>query len=110
MLEIYRVKKGWTTWQSETTVLCRCEEVSVGDVRKAILELGLSDLRGAKLLTRTGMGMCQGRVCGQAVADLVSEESGRPVTLQDLLGGAKRPIITPIPLGLLAKGVESESK
>jgi len=106
LLDIYRVKHGWTSWQDETTVLCRCEEVSVGDLRKAIVELGVSDLRGAKLLTRAGMGMCQGRVCGQSVAEFVAKESGHQITLKDLQGGAKRPVITPIPLGLLAKGAE----
>lgn len=106
LLEIYRVKDGWTTWQDESTIICRCEEVSVGDLRKAITELEVSDWRSAKSLTRTGMGMCQGRVCGQAVADFVAKECGHPVTVSDLQGGAKRPIITPIPLGLLASGIE----
>ena len=106
LLDIYRVKNGWTTWQDETTVLCRCEEVSVGELRNAIVDLGVSDLRGAKLLTRAGMGMCQGRVCGQSVAEFVAKESGRQVALSDLQGSAKRPVINPIPLGLLANGAE----
>lgn len=106
LLEIYRIKDGWITWQKEETVLCRCEEVSVGDVRKAIAELGVSDLRSAKSLTRTGMGMCQGRVCGRIVADFVAKECGRVVTAGDLQGGVKRPVITPIPLGLLANGID----
>jgi NADPH-dependent 2,4-dienoyl-CoA reductase/sulfur reductase-like enzyme len=104
LLEIYRVADGWTTWQKPETVLCRCEEVSVGDIRKAIAELGVSDSRSAKSLTRVGMGMCQGRVCGQAVAEFIAQECSRKVLLKDLQGGAKRPVITPIPLGLLADG------
>lgn len=104
LLEIYRVADGWTTWQDESTVLCRCEEVSVGDLRKAITELGVTDSKSAKSLTRTGMGMCQGRVCGQAVAEFVAKEYNRKVSLKDLQSGAKRPVITPIPLGLLASG------
>ena len=106
LLDIYRVKDGWTTWQDETTILCRCEEVAFGDVRRAIVDLGVSDLRSAKLLTRAGMGMCQGRVCGHAVAEFVAKETGRQLTLKDLQDSAKRPVITPIPLGLLAKSAE----
>jgi NADPH-dependent 2,4-dienoyl-CoA reductase/sulfur reductase-like enzyme len=106
LLEIYRVADGWTTWQTAETVLCRCEEVTVGDVRNAIAELGVSDGRSAKSLTRAGMGMCQGRVCGQAVSEFVAKECGSKVSLKDLQGGAKRPVITPIPLGLLANGVD----
>ena len=106
LLDVYRLKDGWTTGQDETTILCRCEEVALGDVRRAIVELGVSDLRSAKLLTRTGMGMCQGRVCGHMVAEFVAKESGRQLALKDLQDSAKRPIITPIPLGLLARNAE----
>lgn len=42
------------------TIICRCE-----DVRKKQLEEHTS-WRAAKLLTRCGMGPCQGRVCGSA--------------------------------------------
>jgi thioredoxin reductase len=105
LLEIYRIADGWTTWQTPETVLCRCEEVTVGDVRNAVAELGVSDGRTAKSLTRAGMGMCQGRVCGQAVSEFVAKECGRMASLKDLQGGAKRPVITPIPLGLLANGL-----
>jgi NAD(P)H-nitrite reductase large subunit len=106
LLEIYRVADGWTTWQTPETILCRCEEVTVGDVRNAIAELGVSDGRSAKSLTRAGMGMCQGRVCGQAVSEFVAKECGSKVSLKDLQSGAKRPVITPIPLGLLATGID----
>ncbi len=48
----------------DRTLLCRCENVSVGDLR------GCSDFRSAKLATRIGMGACQGRVCGRAASVL----------------------------------------
>jgi hypothetical protein len=43
------------------TLLCRCEDVSVGAVAQ------YADWRDAKLHTRCGMGACQGRICGTAV-------------------------------------------
>jgi len=46
------------------TVVCRCEDVRYG----AITAHG--DARSAKLATRCGMGACQGRVCGSAMAEL----------------------------------------
>ncbi len=110
LLDVYRVKPGWTTWQDEATILCRCEEVTVGELRNAITELGVSDAKSAKSLTRTGMGMCQGRICGRAVADFVASECGTKVTRQDLQSLTKRPIISPIPLGLLALGSLAEAK
>ncbi|ASL47429.1 Hydrogen cyanide synthase subunit HcnB [Burkholderia sp. AD24] len=44
----------------DATLLCRCEDVSVGEVRAC------ADWRDAKLHTRCGMGACQGRICGAA--------------------------------------------
>lgn len=46
------------------TVICRCEDVplsALGDFAEA---------RAAKLATRCGMGACQGRICGAALAEL----------------------------------------
>ena len=33
----------------------------------------------AKALSRCGMGRCQGRYCGLALAELISAETGRPL-------------------------------
>ncbi|MFM0301572.1 FAD-dependent oxidoreductase [Paraburkholderia sediminicola] len=44
----------------DATLLCRCEDVSIGEVR------AYPDWREAKLHTRCGMGACQGRICGAA--------------------------------------------
>ncbi|MBI3727484.1 MAG: FAD-dependent oxidoreductase [Burkholderiales bacterium] len=42
------------------TLVCRCEDVSARQLREH------SDWRTAKLMTRAGMGACQGRICGAA--------------------------------------------
>jgi NADPH-dependent 2,4-dienoyl-CoA reductase/sulfur reductase-like enzyme len=44
----------------DDTLLCRCEDVTMGDVRAH------ANWRDAKLQTRCGMGACQGRVCASA--------------------------------------------
>lgn len=46
------------------TVICRCEDVTL----QALVHY--DDARSAKLATRCGMGACQGRVCGTALAEL----------------------------------------
>ncbi len=44
--------------------LCKCEEVSVGSVRATLTaNPDIGDLSALKLLTRCGMGHCQGRYC-----------------------------------------------
>jgi NADPH-dependent 2,4-dienoyl-CoA reductase/sulfur reductase-like enzyme len=102
----YPVEAGWRTWLTDDTVVCRCEEVTAGHVRRAVGELGASDPRAVKLLARPGMGLCQGRVCGFATACLVAGD--RPVTAAGLLGMSARPIAAPIPLGSLAERHEEE--
>ena len=51
---------------ADTTLLCRCEEVSAGEVRAAVA-LGCLGSNQLKAFTRAGMGPCQGRICGPAV-------------------------------------------
>jgi NADPH-dependent 2,4-dienoyl-CoA reductase/sulfur reductase-like enzyme len=86
----------------DDTLVCRCEAVPAGAVRRAVDELGATDARTVKLLARPGMGWCQGRVCGYAVARLTARLRGRDVEPADLLAFAERPIATPTPLGVLA--------
>jgi NADPH-dependent 2,4-dienoyl-CoA reductase/sulfur reductase-like enzyme len=107
MHRTYPVGAGWRTWLTDDTVVCRCEEVPAGRIRRAVDELGASDPRAVKLLARPGMGLCQGRVCGFATACLVAGD--RPVTAAGLLGMAGRPIATPVSLGSLVARHEEEA-
>ncbi|MGF6571389.1 NADPH-dependent 2,4-dienoyl-CoA reductase/sulfur reductase-like enzyme [Paraburkholderia sp. GAS333] len=50
------------TVPADDTLLCRCEDVSIGEVRAC------ANWRDAKLHTRCGMGACQGRICGSAAS------------------------------------------
>lgn len=102
MHRAHPVPRAWTSWLTPETLVCRCEEVDVGTVRHARDELGGGDARTAKLLTRTGMGWCQGRVCGFATALLAAEAEGRPLGVEDLRPTAKRTLSTPVGLGRLA--------
>ncbi|MFI6623052.1 FAD-dependent oxidoreductase [Streptomyces sp. NPDC050528] len=95
---VYAPAAHWTDLVTDDTVVCRCEEVTGGAVREAVDGLGAGDARTVKLLTRAGMGWCQGRVCGPAVAGLAGCE----------LAPSRRPFARPVPLGVLARAGESE--
>jgi NADPH-dependent 2,4-dienoyl-CoA reductase/sulfur reductase-like enzyme len=57
---------------ADETIVCRCEEVTAGDVRKAVA-LGASGPNQVKAFSRGGMGPCQGRMCGNTITRLVSD-------------------------------------
>jgi NADPH-dependent 2,4-dienoyl-CoA reductase/sulfur reductase-like enzyme len=90
---VYAPPAGWADGVPDDTVVCRCEEVTAGQVRTAVGALGAGDLRTVKLLTRAGMGWCQGRMCAPAVAGL----TGCGLT------PGRRPFARPVPLGVLAE-------
>ncbi|MEV4331665.1 NAD(P)/FAD-dependent oxidoreductase [Streptomyces sp. NPDC049597] len=87
---------GWPGWLSDDTDVCRCEEVTAGRVREAVAELGARDARTVKLFTRAGMGWCQGRMCGTAVACLAARDGDAEPPAE------RRPFATPVPLSVLA--------
>ncbi|NKQ57706.1 FAD-dependent oxidoreductase [Amycolatopsis sp. K13G38] len=68
-------KEGVGEWLTGETVVCRCEEVRDSDIRAAI-DQGACGLRGVKLRTRAGMGLCQARMCAPAIAAAYGEAFG----------------------------------
>jgi NADPH-dependent 2,4-dienoyl-CoA reductase/sulfur reductase-like enzyme len=87
---------GWSRWLTGDTEVCRCEEVTAGRISEAVEDLGARDVRTVKLFTRAGMGWCQGRMCGPAVACLAARgpAAGSPAE--------RRPFAVPVPLAALA--------
>jgi bacterioferritin-associated ferredoxin len=60
-----------------TTVICRCESVSVGDIRGAV-RAGARNAAEAKTFTRCGMGPCQGRMCGTLLSQVLADALTKP--------------------------------
>ncbi|GAA0443489.1 oxidase [Acrocarpospora corrugata] len=89
--EVFPVRDGWRDRLRADTIVCRCEEVPYQAICDA-QALGAVDTRSLKLLARPGMGWCQGRMCGYAVARLAGEDPPPP----------RRPIAQPISLQNLA--------
>jgi D-hydroxyproline dehydrogenase subunit alpha len=108
MHRAYPVREGWTRALRDETIVCRCEEVTCADI-VAAAELGAADPRSAKLLSRAGMGWCQGRVCGYPTALLTATATGREPDADDLRAVAGRPIAQPIRLGDLAADSDLEA-
>jgi NADPH-dependent 2,4-dienoyl-CoA reductase/sulfur reductase-like enzyme len=82
------------------TLLCRCEEVTAGQVRDSLRGRAHLGPDGVKIATRAGMGPCQGRQCGACLTRLVAETHGG--TPDDIGFLRIRPPLKPLTLGELA--------
>lgn len=85
----------------KVTVICRCEEISIEDIR-AWIARGYDTFDELKRILRVGMGPCQGRGCREIILRELSASTGKPIS--ELDPGTIRPPSKPIKLGLLADG------
>ncbi|MEN4950301.1 FAD/NAD(P)-binding oxidoreductase [Stenotrophomonas sp. TWI819] len=82
----------------DDTLVCRCEDVPLRALR------GFTDPRDAKLASRCGMGACQGRICGTALAELGLGDAERSTD------GGRRPPLFPVRLAALADSFTDDSQ
>ena len=75
--DLYRARPLTTELATDTTLVCRCESVSVEELRTSFTG-GALTAGAVKRLTRAGMGKCQGRYCSPSVLALAGEASGTP--------------------------------
>ena len=105
-------RKGLLALITPDTLVCRCEEVALSQVKEAI-DHGIGDLQSLKLFTRLGMGSCQGRNCAPSMGEYLCHALNR---IPEEVGRINpRPPVKPVTLGALAqmamaeKAIESDS-
>lgn len=59
-------------------IICRCEEVTKGEIRRAIHD-GMYSMAEIRRYLRAGMGLCQGQTCGKLVKNLLQKELSRTI-------------------------------
>jgi D-hydroxyproline dehydrogenase subunit alpha len=91
----------WIRSLPDDVTVCRCEEVTLGDLRRAIAE-GFCTPAGLKKATRCGMGICQGNTCKTILLEVLSALTGKP--LASISPPSARMPIRPAYLGTLAGG------
>jgi sarcosine oxidase, subunit alpha len=89
----------------DDTVICRCERVSAGEVRKLIRE-GYYDLNEIKAVSRAGMGACGSKTCNSLIRRMFREEG---VPAEHIVDESKRPLFIEVPLGMFAGETEEGS-
>ncbi len=71
--------RHWAGRAADELVICRCEQVTAGELRGAIHASGITEINRLKALTRVGMGRCQGRMCGAAACEVLAHACGSPI-------------------------------
>ncbi len=59
--------------EDDDLLVCRCEEVTKGEIRKAV-HGGITTIEELRRFLRCGMGLCQGQTCGTLTRRLVARE------------------------------------
>lgn len=80
----------------DNVIVCRCERVSVGEIRKWI-RYGVRDFNELKALTKVGMGACGGKTCTPLINRIFREEG---VSSDQIIPGTKRPLFIEVPMGI----------
>ena len=84
-------------------IICRCEEVSRGEILQAIAE-GAQTLIEIKWRTRAGMGLCQANTCRRLVSQILAEQTCQPMA--EISPATHRPPVRPVELGVIASTTE----
>jgi len=88
-------------------LVCRCEEVTEEEVHQAIKD-GAKTLREIKMITRAGMGLCQGRACSKIISRILAEETG--ISIDKIEPDRYRPPLRPITISAIVKAKKKIEK
>ena len=89
--------------EDDDMIICRCEEVTKGEIRRAV-HAGMYTLTDIRRFLRTGMGLCQGQTCAKLVKGIVARELG--VSPSELEPATARAPMRPIEMKVMADDLE----
>ncbi|HMA76194.1 MAG TPA: (2Fe-2S)-binding protein, partial [Candidatus Krumholzibacteriaceae bacterium] len=91
-------------YTDDDTIVCRCERVTAGEIKKEILS-GVRDMNVLKAILRTGMGSCGGKTCTDLILRLFRECG---VELSEVTPPTDRPFVAELPLSTFASAEDGE--
>lgn len=106
--QMFPTKSGLLSLAHEDTILCRCEEITLGEVRAAV-DAGARTMAEVKMITRAGMGNCQGRMCERSVSAAVLQNKISGVDQAAVGMYTVRPPLQPLPFAFFAEAGSEES-
>lgn len=91
---------AYTPEQDDDMLICRCEEITKGEIRKAVHE-GMFTIEEIRRYLRAGMGLCQGQTCGKLVKGIVAREL--KVSPAEIEPAVSRAPMRPIEMEILSR-------
>lgn len=82
----------------DETVVCKCERIKQGDIRKAIRS-GVRDMNQLKAMLKVGLGACGGKTCGPLIESIFRREG---VAQESVTGFTERPLAAEVSMGAFA--------
>lgn len=77
-----RTEVEFVSQPDDSVIICRCEEITKGEIRRAVHD-GMLTMNEVKRYLRTGMGLCQGQTCNRLVRNIIARELGiRPGSIE----------------------------
>lgn len=100
--------QDWAASAPDDLVICRCEDITAGQLRQCVLETGAHEMNRLKALTRVGMGRCQGRTCGVAAGEILAQAcASGPEAVGRLRGQAP---LKPLPFSAMTTPLPTQGK
>lgn len=93
--------------EGDERIICRCEEVTQGEIRRAVHD-GMYTMAEIRRYLRCGMGLCQGQTCSKLVAGIVARELG--IKPAELAPASSRSPMRPIEMKVWADEETDDSK
>ncbi len=84
--------------EDDDMIICRCEEITKGEIRAAVHD-GIWTITEMRRYLRSGMGLCQGQTCAKLVKQIIVQELG--VSPADIDHATARAPMRPIEMKIL---------
>ncbi|MEP7099152.1 MAG: NAD(P)/FAD-dependent oxidoreductase, partial [Burkholderiales bacterium] len=101
----FALPNRWAAEAPDDLIVCRCEEITAGELRACVRDTGAREMNRLKALTRIGMGRCQGRMCAPAASRLLAHAAGCELKEVGRLRGQAP--VKPLPIHLMRDVVDS---
>jgi sarcosine oxidase subunit alpha len=88
---------------TDDVIICRCERVTAGEIRKFIRIEGFTDMNALKFPTRAMMGACGAKTCTNLIKRIFKEEG---IPESKVVENVHRPLFMEVPLGVFCEAEE----